>query len=48
MGTVRIVEGFDCYGSLGAAAFSLVVSYTPLGKRIDHLAETFLGVAEGS
>lgn len=28
---------------LGAAAFSLVVSYTPLGKRIDQLAETFLG-----
>ena len=31
---------------LGAAAFSLVVSYTPLGKRIDRLAETFLGVHE--
>jgi len=31
---------------LGAAAFSLVVSYTPLGKRIDHLAETFLGIHE--
>jgi hypothetical protein len=26
---------------LGAAAFSLVVAYTPLGKRLDHLAETF-------
>ena len=31
---------------LGAAAFSVVVSYTPLGKRIDQLAETFLGVHE--
>ena len=28
---------------LGAAVFSLVVSYTPLGKRLDHLAETFSG-----
>ena len=31
---------------LGAAAFSVVVSYTPLGKRIDRLAETFLGTLE--
>jgi len=31
---------------LGAAAFSLVVSYTPLGKRIDRLAATFLAVPE--
>ena len=31
------------YGSLDAAVFSLVVSYTPLGKRLDHLAETFSG-----
>ena len=31
---------------LGAAAFSVVVSYTPLGKRIDQLAETFLGIHE--
>jgi hypothetical protein len=31
---------------LGAAAFSLVVSYTPLGKKIDRLAETFLHVPE--
>jgi len=27
---------------LGAFAFSLVVSYTPLGARIDRLAESFL------
>ena len=26
---------------VGAFLFSLVVSYTPLGKRIDHLAEHF-------
>jgi hypothetical protein len=31
---------------LGAAAFSVVVSYTALGKRIDQLAETFLGVRQ--
>lgn len=30
--------------ALGAAAFSLVVSYTPIGKRIDHLAEGFADV----
>jgi hypothetical protein len=28
--------------ALGAFVFSLVVSYTPLGKRIDRLAEHFL------
>jgi hypothetical protein len=27
--------------ALGAGVLSLVISYTPLGKRIDHLAETF-------
>lgn len=27
---------------LGAFAFSLAISYTPIGKRIDHLAENFL------
>jgi hypothetical protein len=27
---------------LGACAFSIAVSYTPLGKRIDALAESFL------
>jgi hypothetical protein len=27
---------------LGAFAFSLAISYTPLGKRIDRLAENFL------
>jgi hypothetical protein len=27
--------------ALGAAALSVVVSYTPLGKKIDHLAEDF-------
>jgi integral membrane sensor domain MASE1 len=27
---------------LGAAIFSIVVSYTPIGKRIDNLAEHFL------
>jgi hypothetical protein len=26
----------------GAFVFSILVSYTPLGKRIDHLAEAFL------
>lgn len=29
--------------AVGAAAFSLAVSYTPIGKRIDRLAERFLG-----
>ncbi len=28
--------------AIGAALFSLVVSYTPLGKQIDRLAEGFL------
>jgi hypothetical protein len=27
---------------IGAFAFSLVISYTPIGKRIDRLAEAFL------
>lgn len=27
--------------ALAAAALSLIISFTPLGKRIDHLAETF-------
>ena len=27
---------------LGAFVFSIVVSYTPIGKRIDHMAESFL------
>jgi len=27
--------------ALAAAALSLIVSFTPLGKHIDHLAETF-------
>jgi len=27
---------------IGAFAFSLVISYTPIGKRIDRLAEGFL------
>jgi hypothetical protein len=27
---------------LGACAFSIVLSFTPIGRRIDHLAETFL------
>jgi hypothetical protein len=31
---------------LGAAVFSLVVSFTPLGSKIDHLAETFLHVPQ--
>jgi len=28
--------------ALGACVFSVAVSYTPIGKRIDHLAEAFL------
>jgi len=28
--------------ALGAFVFSIAISYTPLGKRIDHLAEAFL------
>lgn len=28
--------------ALGAFVFSVVVSYTPIGKRIDHFAESFL------
>jgi len=28
--------------ALGAFAFSVLISYTPIGKRIDHLAESFL------
>jgi hypothetical protein len=27
--------------ALGACAFSLAISFTPIGKRIDHLTETF-------
>jgi len=27
--------------ALAAAALSLIVSFTPIGRRIDHLAETF-------
>jgi hypothetical protein len=28
---------------IGAFVFSIAISYTPVGKYIDHLAETFLG-----
>jgi hypothetical protein len=31
---------------LGAFAFSVLISYTPVGKRIDHLAESFRDEAE--
>jgi hypothetical protein len=27
---------------IGAFLFSLAISYTPIGKKLDHLAETFL------
>ena len=30
------------FTAAGAFALSVIVSYTPLGKRIDHLAEAFL------
>ena len=30
------------FTGLGACAFSVAISYTPLGKRIDRLAEHFL------
>ncbi len=32
--------------ALGAAAFSLALAYTPIGARIDRLAESFLDEAE--
>ena len=34
--------------AIGAFLFSLAVSYTPVGKHIDRLAETFLPLAAGS
>jgi hypothetical protein len=33
---------------LGAFLFSLAISYTPVGKHIDHLAETFVGSRSGA